>query len=591
MNPIRLAENDRVVNHANIVGESMSAPSQPMSGPEARPDDAPTAALAPPPLLRRVHAWVWIAAVIAALVHMAPYWRAAAVTPDGWTFMANLSASPDYMQYRVWMRQTQVEGPVVRNVFTTEPNGAHLPVFVYWAIGSAAELAGTTPEWVYAYLGGLVAIAFTVLLWLTIIRFLGGGRGAAWTFAVIMLGGGLGGYIMLMDTWDWSRGSYLIQNFFLRPFRGSDGAVLFEHFRGNYVIQALFDTHFLLFWLVTTVAVLALHSTLQRFTPLRLAGTAAAFAFGTLLHVYEGLTLLAIAAAVVALCVARRVIDRRYAIVTLLACGAAVFLAMLPVVVLFKQSGLPAPTWRGQNLLFSVVVLGYPLALGLIFYGFGRYWREADFNRIFLVGWALGGMVLLLSGPFFPYPDRGTMTLQIPLYIIAAGIWFARHRRVGWVGALAIIVLLGSTPYWVGTRLYDRTAFDALESHKWLTPDHLGVIEQLRARAARTDVLVADQTNLRWLAPEYPGLHYAGHFFLTVDFARKQEELRAFFDSASIEDRAGMLERWRARWVFLDENHVPEDFTLVPGLKLVTRTPVGSLLEFEAPTSPGGLPQ
>lgn len=573
-------------------GESIFPPSgPPVTAPDVRPDDVPTADLAPPPLLRRIPVWVWIAAVIAALVHMAPYWRAAMETPDGWTFVANLSVSPDYMQYRVWMRQTQLEGPVVRNVFTTEPNEAHLPVLVYWSIGAAAELTGMSPEWVYAYLGALVAVAFTVLLWLTILRFLGGGLAAAWTFAVIMVGGGLGGYIMLMETWDWSRGNYLIRSLFLSPFRGSEGAVLFENFRGNYVIQALFDTHFLLFWLVTTAAVLALHSTLQRFTLPRLAGTAAFFAFGTFLHVYEGLTLLAIATAVVVLCVARQVIDRRHAIITLLTCGAAVFFAMLPLLVLLKRSGLPAPSWRGENVLFSVVVLAYPLALGLIVYGFGRYWREPDFNRTFLTGWALGGLVLLLSGPFFPYPDRGTMTLQIPLYLIAAGIWFARHRRVGWVGALAVIALLGSTPYWVVTRLHARTAFDAAESHKWLTPDHVSVVELLRARAARTDVLVADQTNLRWLAPDYPGLHYAGHFFLTVDFARKQEELRAFLDSASVEERATLLERWRARWVFLDDAYDPDDFTRVPGMSLVTRTPVGSLLEFEVPPASKGVPR
>lgn len=575
-----------------LSGESMSpASGPPVSAPDVRPDDVPTADLAPPSLLRRIPVWVWIAAVAAALVHMAPYWRAAMETPDGWTFVANLSASPDYMQYRVWMRQTQLEGPVVRNVFTTEPNEAHLPVFLYWSIGAAAELTGMSPEWVYAYLGALVAVAFTVLLWLTILRFLGGGRPAAWTFAVIMVGGGLGGYIMLMETWDWSRGNYLIRSLLLSPFRGSEGAVLFENFRGNYVIQALFDTHFLLFWLVTTAAVLALHSTLQRFTPQRLAGTAVFFAFGTFLHVYEGLTLLAIATAVVVLCIARQVIDRRHAIITLLTCGAAVFFATIPLLVLLKRSGLPAPSWRGENVLFSVVVLAYPLALGLIVYGLGRYWREADFNRTFLTGWALGGLVLLLSGPFFPYPDRGTMTLQIPLYLIGGGIWFTRHRRVGWLGMLAIVALLGSTPYWVLTRLHDRTAFDAADSQKWLTPDHLGVVERLRARAARTDVLVADQANLRWLAPDYPGLHYAGHFFLTVDFARKQQELRAFLDSASVGERATMLERWHARWVFLDDAYDPVDFALVPGLSLVTRTPVGSLLEFEVQPASKGVPR
>ncbi len=549
---------------------------------DVRQENAPAVDRVPPSLLRRVPAWVWVAAVVAALVHMAPYWRAASQTPDGWTFAANLSVSPDYMQYRVWMRQTQLEGPVIRNVFTTEPNNPHLPVLVYWTIGAAAEATGISPEWMYAYLGGLVAVAFTVLLWVTIRRFVGDGSAAAWSFLVLMLGGGLGGYIMLLEDWPWARGSYLIQTLLLEPFKGSDGAVLFENFRGNYISQALFDTHFLLFWLAATAAVLALHSTLRRFTPLRLAGTAALFAFGTFLHVYEGLTLLAIATAVIALCFARQVADRRQLIVTWLACAGAVAVATLPLVVLLKWSGLPAPSWRGENILFSVVVLGYPLALGLIVYGFGRYWRDADFNRTFLVGWALAGLSLVLSGPFFPYPDRGTMTLQIPLYLIAAGVWFTRHRRVGWAGALAIIVLLGSTPLWMARSQHSRTTFDAAESHKWLTPDHVRIVDLLRGRAARADVLVADQTNLRWLAPEYPGLHYAGHFFLTVDFRRKQDELGAFYETASPEERAALLERWRARWIFLDDAYNPDDFTSLPGVHLVMRTPVGSLLQFDA---------
>ena len=71
---------------------------------------------------------------------MAPYWRAASQAPDGWAFTGNLSSSPDYMQYRVWMRQTQVDGPLVNNVFTSEPNRPYLPVSVYWAISTVTTV-------------------------------------------------------------------------------------------------------------------------------------------------------------------------------------------------------------------------------------------------------------------------------------------------------------------------------------------------------------------------------------------------------------------------------------------------------------------
>src|SRR5688572_14725236 len=91
---------------------------------------------------------VWIVALIAALLHMAPFWHAQVSTRDGWTFTGNTTVSPDYMQYRVWERQAQREGPVVTNRFTTEPNAKHLPVFFYWGVGTLSRWLGVRPEFV-----------------------------------------------------------------------------------------------------------------------------------------------------------------------------------------------------------------------------------------------------------------------------------------------------------------------------------------------------------------------------------------------------------------------------------------------------------
>lgn len=527
-----------------------------------------------------VPAWVWGAALAAALVHMAPYWRAASETPDGWSFAANLSVSPDYMQYRVWMRQTQVEGPIVTNTFTTEPNRPYLPVGMYWSLGGLARLTGMSPEWTYAYAGAAVAFAFVVLLFVVVRRFLGGGPLVAWTMGALLLGGGLGGYLKLFGDFEVTRNNYWIDVLLLRPLAGPEGAVIFEDFRGNYIVQALFDTHFLTFWLVTTLAVFALYGTLRRFTPLRLAGTAALFAFGTLLHVYEGLTLLVIAGSIVALSAVKRMAPARTLLLTMAALSGAVVLTILPIWVLVKQSGLPAPTWRGETLVFSVLVLSYPVAFGLLLWGFGRYWRDADLERVFLVGWALGCAALTLAGPFFPYPDRGTMTLQIPLYIIGAGIWFSRRPRVGWAAATVLVLLLGSTAANLIRTWQERTEFDAAESHKWLSADHARAIAPLRG-ADRTDVLVADQPNLRWLAPEYPGLHYAGHFFLTVDFTAKQAELTRFYGEMDTAERRAFLDRWGADWLFVDDAHDAAAFAAIPGVRTAAAGEAGTLFHVD----------
>jgi hypothetical protein len=527
----------------------------------------------------RVPAWVWVVGLIAAAVHMAPYLRALAVTPAGYEFTGNLSLSPDYMQYRVWMRQTQIEGPIVSDVFTTEANEPHLPVPLYWTFGKVASWTGVSPEWTYAWFGALLAVAFAVVLWLGVSRFIRSSRARAWTFGALMFGGGLGGALRLLEDFAWARGSFTIQYLLLQPLRGEGGTPTFESYRGNYIVQALLDTHFLAFWLITTAAVLVLHSAVRRPSAGRLAIAAAVFAFGTFLHIYEGLTLLAITWGALAAVAFRDAAPRRTLLVTGAVCTGAVVLTLLPIFMIARQSGLPTPSWRGETLVFSVFVLAYPLALGLLVWGFGRYWREAGVDEAFLVGWAVACAAIVLSGPFFPYPDRGTMTLQIPLFLIGAGIWFARRPRVGPLAAVVVVLLLGSTPFYIAKRQIARTAFDPAESFKWIGPAEQRVLSALRERASRTDVLVADQPSLRWIAPVYPGVHYAGHFFLTVDFGRKQEALRRFYESANDAERRAFLDEWGVRWLFVDERYDAESFVRLPGVTLVERTPAGSLFE------------
>lgn len=202
------------------------------TSPQAAQFTSPAAATsqATAPTRVRIPLWVWVVAVLAAVVHMAPYLRAAAETPDGFVFTANLSISPDYMQYRVWMRQTQHEGPIVSDIFTTEPNAAHLPVPLYWMFGKIAAWTGLTPEWTYAWFGALVAVAFTLVLFSLTRRFLGQGRATVWAFGCLMIGGGLGGYFALLRDSDWARGIYPINALLLRPISGEDGAVIFENF-------------------------------------------------------------------------------------------------------------------------------------------------------------------------------------------------------------------------------------------------------------------------------------------------------------------------------------------------------------------------
>jgi len=53
--------------------------------------------------------------------------------------------------------------------------------------------------------------------------------------------------------------------------------------------------------------------------------------------------------------------------------------------------------------------------------------------------------------------------------------------------------------------------------------EHREIVDLLRHRASPKDVLIVDKSEVPWktddlwLAPEYPGKLYCGHFFLTAD--------------------------------------------------------------------------
>src|SRR5512139_1847779 len=151
---------------------------------------------------------------------MAPYWRAALQTPEGWAFTGNLHSSPDYMQYRVWERQSQEEGIFVSNRFTPEPNPPHLPMLLYWSIGRVGSLTGLTPEWVYVWLGGLLAVAFTLLLYATVRHFLPTPSATAWVFWVLLVGGGLTGVLAFAEESGLGERSSLIQRLMVDPLSG-----------------------------------------------------------------------------------------------------------------------------------------------------------------------------------------------------------------------------------------------------------------------------------------------------------------------------------------------------------------------------------
>jgi hypothetical protein len=202
--------------------------------------------------LARIPAPVWGIACLAALLHIAPVWRAQLQAPPGWRFSGNLHDSPDFIQYRAWMRQPA--GLFLVNTFTTEPNRPHIPALFYSLLGEVARRVGAPPELVVEYAGCLCILALTVLLFATVRHFLRSAYQTWWVYLVILLGGGLGAHFLFLEALLKPVGGPA------RLFANPDapaGWIFEEDRRGSYLIGTCFDTHFAVIWLMPPAAVVS----------------------------------------------------------------------------------------------------------------------------------------------------------------------------------------------------------------------------------------------------------------------------------------------------------------------------------------------
>jgi hypothetical protein len=516
---------------------------------------------------------VWVVALLAAIAHIAPFLRSEWSQRGEWTFEENLTISPDQMQYRIWMRQSQREGPLITNRFTTEPNRAHLPVFFFWGLGKTASLLGTSPERVYAWAGSVLAAMLAVLVFASVRAFLPDQRQAWWVVLPLLAGGGLGGHLKLLAQVPGIGTSEAMNRLVSIPLEAYPP---FEDYRSHFVVKALLDTHSLALWIVGLGAVMAFWLALVHGGRGRTVLAAAMFALMTVMHVYEGITLVAIAACAVA-CVAPISAHRRRLYGLLAACTASVVVCYAALGALYARGGLPLPEWRAITILVSTLLMAYPIAWGLIAWGGQRLWRLGGRDVRFLFGWALGCTVVTLSGPFFPYPDRGTLTMQVPLFVLAAAVYFARRSTVSLRHAALLVAVMGATPLWLVARTWYFSGFRIDAPFQYVNASHRAARAALEARGDTARVLLADTPDLLWLAPTFPGRLYVGHFFLTVDFRAKVDELRAALADPAL--MPPLIAKSGADLLFVNAQRSPERFAAVPGLTPVARERVGWLFE------------
>jgi len=534
---------------------------------------------------------VLVLALLAAVLHLAPIWRAQAETPSGWVFTGNLANSPDQMQYHVLALRSQVTGPVVDNRMTTEPNTPHIPMLFYYAVGKLASWSGISVPYATDYVGAVFAFILVFLLFYLVRHFLLSRYQTWWTLLVILLGGGLGAHMLILNQFHTARSNPVFK---MLVTDGLKDAIVFDNYRNHYIFTTLLDAHFLVFTVIALLAIVSFYYALRSFSLLKVLLAAALFGVATVLHIYEGVTLVFIGAGVSFL-LWRKGLLTGQALITLFACALAAGVATIWQMYLFKTSGLDIPAWRAQAIYFSELLLAYPVAWALMAWGLGDYWRRAGFNECFLLGWALGCIVLTLSGPFYPYPDRGVMTLQVPIYIIAAAIFFAHRERVGIVAALVLLFVLGATPVYKSWERWSRADFESQATgvprpYTWMSPEHQEVANILHRRGTEHDVLAVDkvrpsyQSDDLWLAPGFPGKLYCGHYALTPQYPRKREEIEALLEASDPSVATEILQRTGIRFLYVASDRMPDRLKGIPGLVPLHEASIGTLFEY-APAS------
>lgn len=523
-------------------------------------------------------ATVIAAAVLAALIHTVPLVTAAMTVPEGWRATGIHQSSPDIMQYRQWFRQTQIEGPVISNRLTSEPHQPYMLVLYAWAIGKAASWVGTTPELVYQYSGCLFAFLLVIVIYRLIEVFVGDARQRLWILGAIMVGGGLGGYLKAVMRFESIRSISAVDRFLWQPFMEWN---IFEDYRGQFVFSTLFDSHFLLAWLCTSASVLLLYRAIAAPSGARLAAAAAMAFFTGAVHLHSGLSVVIIGAGIVWMCWIGRQYLREAIVAATVASAAAVAGVGLQAL-LIGPGGLPTPPWEAHPILPLNLFLAYTLQWIAATWALTRLWPKPSLGTCVLTGWVVGCLIYTFSAPVWPYPDRGTMTLLIPITILGGLGYFSVSPRPTLRALAVAAAFMLVTPVWTLAFNVNTSRFGPELNAKFVNADHDAIVAAAKATAGPNDLLLADETSLLWLAPEYPGVNYCAHFFLTVDYERKQREVTQFLAPAATPDaQAAFLREHDVRYLFVPTRLMPARFRDLPGLSVVIENGVGVLFARE----------
>jgi hypothetical protein len=495
--------------------------------------------------------WVLVLSAVVTLSTCLPYAYHLLTTPPDAVFTGNCEQTADQNTYLMWARQVREGRLLVYDLHTSEDHQPIVPSLPWLALGLMGRVIPVPLPYLYHACRLVLGLAYLLLVYLVLSEFFDSERERTYAFMIVAVGSGFGA---VTDSINAGAGRTVILSADLMPELWAYHSLL--------VLP-----HFTLA-LVAVAALLYCLLRAHRRPTWRLALAAAlCLALLTLVHPFTAAVMVPLLALHF---VASRLIKPsgwRAAWVDLVA-----LLGFLPPAAFLAwqvSSSEIMRAWSAQNVLPSPPPLVYMIGFGVVFplalLGMAVILRKVERSAAdwLVILWPMVAAIGAYSGPLIKFERRCVEGVHLPLAMLAAVAitgWAAPllRGRLGWGertaqrACLAILLLL-ILPTNVKLLVDDSLSQEGVIPADWLRA--FGWLRDNTQESARvmTPPLVGN------FAARYAERRvYAGHRQQTIDYERKRETARRFFDPATPDaERFRILLASRCEFVAADAEHRP----------------------------------
>lgn len=494
-----------------------------------------------------------LAALALGYAHLPKIWVAREeriARPQGYQFTGALPTyADDCFTYWSWMRQAREGKFFFEDLYTTEPHPRNYVNLLFWALGASAHVAGVSMHRTYAIARVLLAVGLLIALWRLAGRMFDIPYARLTAFAFFVVQGGWAGVADVFER-HWQTAHVSSPEWWTPEMNTAYSMMLFPHFLAGFLCMV-------------GIALFALDASRAKTTFAARAYASAAGVVMTLLtffHPYDVVpmvTTLWLAPCVLALVEHR--IPRREIETAAIATGVWAPALLYNAWIFSHNPAMRA--WDLQNIMTTPEPSRLVIALGigglLAALAFLKI-REMPRPILFAAAWFLAQLILIHVP--LRFQRRMIGGIQFPMGALATyalAVWLAPFlsRVVArWSHAVTVRNAFGREPVGASVMLAALIIFPleaagprriiGLEWNElrrvrypaWVRESEVDAFFDLD-RIHDPHVVVLSSYEMGGLIPPWTGhFTYLGHYALTIDAQRKQDEIKRFFSADATDD-------------------------------------------------------